>query len=177
MNVQRFWKLIEDARCQVADPADGDAVAAEAMALLSARPGDEIIAADQVLRDLLARSYRDSLWAAAYTINGGCSDDGFDYFRGWLITQGQGVFEQVLADPDSLADLPMVRAAAPHGVIDCEAALVIAWDAHLEATGDQLPDYVSTTQYPDPDPEWAFDFDDRAELRRRLPELAALYLV
>jgi hypothetical protein len=28
-------------------------------------------------------------WGAAYLANGGCSDDGFDYFRGWLIGQGR----------------------------------------------------------------------------------------
>jgi hypothetical protein len=42
-------------------------------------------------------------WGAAYLANGGCSDDGFDYFRGWLIGQGRKVYETVLADPDSLA--------------------------------------------------------------------------
>ena len=28
----------------------------------------------------MADSYRSSLWAAAYVINAGCSDDGFGYF-------------------------------------------------------------------------------------------------
>ena len=36
-------------------------------------------------------SYRWDLWGAAYLANGGCSDDGFDYFRGWLIGQGRKV--------------------------------------------------------------------------------------
>ncbi|MFJ6381287.1 DUF4240 domain-containing protein [Kitasatospora sp. NPDC092039] len=120
MDAQPFWKLVEDARCRVSDPADGDAVAAMAVNLLSTQPRDEIIAADRVLRELLAHSYRNPLWAAAYLINGGCSDDAFDYFRGWLIMQGRRVFERVLADPDSLAELPAVRAAAPDGVVDCE---------------------------------------------------------
>jgi hypothetical protein len=33
---------------------------------------------------------------------------------------------------------------------------------------------VSTIQYPELDPGWEFDFDDRAEMKRRLPRLAAL---
>ncbi len=74
MDMQQFWKLIEDARHQVPDPADGEEVAARAAALLSAYPCEEIVAAEQVLRELMAGSYRTLLWAAAYVINGGCSD-------------------------------------------------------------------------------------------------------
>ncbi|MFE5591185.1 DUF4240 domain-containing protein [Streptomyces sp. NPDC056549] len=33
---------------------------------------------------------------AAYMVNGGCCDDGFDYFRGWLIAQGRNVFERAV---------------------------------------------------------------------------------
>jgi hypothetical protein len=36
------------------------------------------------------------MWVAAYLMNGGCSDDGFDYFRGWLIAQGRTTLEQVV---------------------------------------------------------------------------------
>lgn len=87
--------MIEAAREQVLDPGDGSAVASQAFTLLSARPRDEIVASHQVLLGLMADSYRNPLWAAAYVINGGCSDDGFDYFRGWLIVQGHEVYERV----------------------------------------------------------------------------------
>jgi hypothetical protein len=59
----------------------------------------------------MADSYRNLLWAAAYLINGGCSDDGFESFRCWLIVQGRTVFERSVADPDTLADLPVIQAA------------------------------------------------------------------
>lgn len=125
---------------------------------------------------LLADSYRAPLWAAAYVINGGCSDDGFDYFRGWLIMQGREVFEQVLADPEALADNPTVCHAAPEGYeLECEDALSIAWHAHLSVTGHEIPATVPTARYSDLDPGWDFDFDDSDELARRLPRLAALY--
>ena len=82
MNTLRFWQLIEDARVQVADPADAEAVAAHAAALLAGFAREEIVAAERVLSGLMADSYRTSPWVAANVINGGCSDDGFDYFRG-----------------------------------------------------------------------------------------------
>lgn len=173
-----FWKLIADARASVPDPSDSEAVATAASALLAARPPAEIVAAQQVLWDLLAESYQNPLWAAAYLINGGCSDDGFDYFRGWLLTQGQEVYDAVLASPDSLASLPIVIAAAESEVeLECEEALSIAWNAHLKATGMQLPQDAFRIRYPELDPEWEFDFDDGEELAARLPKLAALYEV
>ena len=43
--------------------------------------------------------------AAACIINGGTSDDRFDYFKNWLILQGQYAFRQALQNPDTLAAL------------------------------------------------------------------------
>ncbi|MFD3699907.1 DUF4240 domain-containing protein [Streptomyces sp. NPDC058646] len=171
MDKQTFWKLIETAREQV----EADQVAERAAMLLSALPVTEVAAAQQVLWDLLAESYSSPLWAAAYLINGGCSDDGFDYFRGWLLTQGREVFEAALADPDSLAAHPAVREAAEEGLeLWDEEALSIAWSAYEAATGHPLPADSFTISYPPLDPAWDFDFDDAAETARRLPRLTAL---
>ncbi|MER5845941.1 DUF4240 domain-containing protein [Streptomyces sp. NPDC002012] len=176
MDTTDFWNLIDDARAQVTDPEDAEAVVERASALLAARPREEIVAAQQLLWDLMAASYRAPLWAAAYTINGGCSDDGFDYFRGWLIAQGREVFERVVADPDTLAELPVIRAAAPEGLeMECERMLGIAWDAHRAAAGEELPGDSFTIDYPALDPEWDFDFDDAERVALRLPKLDALY--
>ncbi|GHG36528.1 hypothetical protein GCM10018791_62600 [Streptomyces zaomyceticus] len=176
MNRQDFWQLIEAARNQASHPDDSSAVAREATLLLSSRPVEEIVAADQALWDLMVDSYTNPLWAAAYIANGGCSDDGFDYFRGWLIAQGRDVFEHAVADPDALAALPVVQASAAGGVdLEGEDMLVITWDAHVLATGDQLPANPPTIRYPELDPTWNFGFDDHEEMARRLPRLAALY--
>ncbi|MFJ1564413.1 DUF4240 domain-containing protein [Streptomyces erythrochromogenes] len=170
MDKQTFWQLIETAR------EGEDVVAQRAAELLAARPQAEIAAAQQVLWDLLAESYRSPLWAAAYVINGGCSDDGFDYFRGWLLTQGRAVFDAALADPDSLAEHPAVREAAAEGLeLWDEEALSIAWSAYESATGRELPAESFTISYPPLDPSWDFDFDDAAELATRLPRLSALF--
>lgn len=63
---------------------------------------EEIIAFDDHVCRLLNVSYLGDLWCAAYIACGGCSDDGFDYFRGWLISQGRETFEAALRDPDSV---------------------------------------------------------------------------
>lgn len=173
MNKEQFWELIEKARGQVPDTMAGSDVAGHASALLARCSGREITAAQQTLWHLMADSYQNPLWAAAYVVNGGCSDDGFDYFRGWLIAQGRTVFERVLADPDTLAGLPGVRTAAAEGIdLDCEDMLNIGWNAHQRATGQKLPADAVTIRYPDLDPAWNFNFDDREEMAR--PALTAL---
>uniref|UniRef100_A0AAU2JQI1 DUF4240 domain-containing protein n=1 Tax=Streptomyces sp. NBC_00049 TaxID=2903617 RepID=A0AAU2JQI1_9ACTN len=172
MDKQTFWKLIETARAD----AQAQEVATRAAELLAGYPQPEIAGAQQVLWDLLADSYRAPLWAAAYVINGGCSDDGFDYFRGWLLTQGEAAFEAALADPDSLAAHPAVREAAQEGLeLWDEEALSIVWTAYESATGRELPADSFTISYPPLDPAWDFDFDDTEQTTARLPRLSALF--
>lgn len=181
MDVDGFWALVDEARAgllgagrDAEDPAFPEAVAERATALLAARPEAEILGAQQAFWDVMATSYRGDLWGAAYLINGGCSDDGFEYFRGWLVTQGRDACQRVVADPDSLADLPALRAAAAaQWDIECESALGIAYHAYQVATGRGLPAESFTIRYPDI--EFGWDFDDHAEAARRLPKLVELY--
>jgi len=55
---------------------------------------------EKILHAIEARAYRWDVWALAYLLQGGCSDDAFEDFRGWLILQGRQVFEGAIADPD-----------------------------------------------------------------------------
>jgi hypothetical protein len=98
MDRAQFWTLVEQTK-------DGDCQQhAERLTARLRQLGPTGILAFQAIWDqLMDESYRWDLWGAAYLANGGCSDDGFDYFRGWLIGQGRKVYETVLADPDSLA--------------------------------------------------------------------------
>ena len=78
-------------------------------------------------------SYRWDLWGAAFVINSGCSDDGFDYFRGWLMLQGHDVWEAALRDPESLADVSF------DGDAECENVLYAASKAYEQLAGRSLP--------------------------------------
>jgi hypothetical protein len=109
------------------------------------------------------------VWGAAHIVNGGCSDDGFDYFLGWLVGQGRGTFEQALADPDSLAD---VVSPEGEGTFQSEELLEAAWAAYERATGDDLPDGPFIAR-PGLGPGW--DFDNAEEMRTRYPRLWAMF--
>ncbi len=173
MRTDDFWQLIDQARAGVG--GESDAVAARAVALLAERDPEEIVGYARHLRRVLAASYQVDLWGAAYLINGGASDDGFEYFRGWLMAQGRAVFAKAVADPDSLAELPRVRAAALSGEeFEDQDMLAVPWEAYRKATAAELPADREPAPVPDLNDFW--DFDDDDEARRRLPRLAALFV-
>ena len=176
MDSTELWDLVETARDEADDPGDADAVAETLVRMLADRAPEVIEAFDVALAGLVAESYLTELWAAAYLVNGGASDDGFDYFRGWLIAQGRDVFEAAVADPDSLAEVPAVRRALAAGdELECEAMLGVAWDAYEAATGEELPE-AGTARASLPELETMWDFDDEHAMRSHLPRLAALTL-
>ena len=105
MNVEQFWRLISESR-QDADPTspDGnmDRQIARLTELLTALPAQEVVDFDRHFSDRFIEAYNWDLWAAAYIIEGGCSDDGFMDFRSWLISMGQPAFTESLRDVESL---------------------------------------------------------------------------
>lgn len=162
MNRDEFWKLIGE----TGSGSDPDDQAQALEAALATRSPEEIVDFERHMANLLASSYTWELWGAAYLINGGCSDDGFDYFRGWLIAQGQSVFEGALADPDSLADLPDLE-----GDVECEEILYAARTAYESVTQQEIPDVP--INLPELGDGW--DFDDDVEMKRRYPRLFAKF--
>ncbi|MBO4164591.1 DUF4240 domain-containing protein [Micromonospora antibiotica] len=173
MRTDDFWQLIDQARA--GGGGEAGAVAARTVALLAERTPQDIVGYAHHQQRVLAASYRVDLWGAAYLINGGCSDDGFEYFRGWLMTQGRAVFAAAVTAPDSLAEVPRVRSAALSGEeFECEDMLAVPWDAYRKATATDLPAERDRVPVPDLNDFW--DFDDEQEARRRLPKLAALFV-
>lgn len=169
MNTDEFWALVAEAG---RESSDAGAAAGQAVAMLAGRDAASILGCHRHIQRVLAASYRVDLWGAAYLINGGCSADGFESFRGWLMTQGRATFARAVTEPDTLADLPAVRRAAVTGEeFGCEAMLDVARDAHLKMTGVELP--KDPVRQPELNDFW--DFDDEGEMGRRLPRLAALF--
>lgn len=89
--------------------------------------------------------------------------------------QGREVFDRSVADPDSLADIPVIGPPTlDRPPVECEETLYIAMRAYRAATGAELPVDAFTILYPEPDAGWDFDFDDRTKMEQRLPRLTAL---
>jgi hypothetical protein len=80
------------------------------------------------------------LCAAAYIINSGCSDDGLEYFRRWLIGQGETVYTAALRDPESLLSVvkPHIEVNSFLGY-ECEPLGYAADQAYERKTGSVMP--------------------------------------
>jgi hypothetical protein len=99
MDENRFWEIIEQSRADSQDEQE-----AKLRSILKKLDISEVFAFDQIFDAMRFKAYTWDLWGAAYIINGGCSDDGFEYFRCALIAAGKERFEAALLDAESLAD-------------------------------------------------------------------------
>lgn len=131
MNEEEFWKLIQRSKRGTEDCDDQSEKLTELLTKLDLK---EITDFDRNLLKQRIKSYRYDIWAVAYIINGGCSDDGFEYFRGWLIAQGKEFFNAVLENPEYTA-----KKVKDGDGIECEEILYVAYEAYKKRTGDEMP--------------------------------------
>ncbi|UWZ51990.1 DUF4240 domain-containing protein [Dactylosporangium aurantiacum] len=186
MRMEQWWELIESARSECGERADDrdppdDPLPDAVLDRIAALPPEQIIAFSRVFSTVFDTAYLAPLWAAAYLIEGGCGDDGFMDFRAGLMLQGRAAFDRAVADPDSLADLPVVQrmGTTDKGWLGCETMLYAARTAYTRRTGS--PDgydaaFEGSTPRPAPARGEQWDVEDDEEMRRRLPRLSALFL-
>ena len=84
-------------------------------------------------------------------------------FRGWLLAQGEAVYNRALLDPGSLLDVDVASAAA-----ECEFMRYVAWSAYERVTGTEMP--LPAGGKPDITLDWNENTVDS-----KYPELAAKY--
>ena len=192
MDIDTFWLLLEESLRHSPSRSRREAFLT---ARLSAHSTDSIVQFHLHLDRTCAQAYTWDLWGAAVRIFGGrCSDDGFEYFRLWLIGRGREVFEQAVAEPDSLAGSPEIqRLGGRHPRTwdndeewpEWESLDYIASRAFPSATGDEddgedafyeaLETQHSTTAFAaDPAGE-RWDAREEAVARIKVPGLAALF--
>jgi ankyrin repeat protein len=159
MTTAKFWKIIAESK----ERAGGDSerqmeILTEMLAATSLK---EIQKFNNRFYSYFFKSYTWDLWGAAFVALGGCSDDAFMNFRGWLIAQGKEVFETALKDPESLVDYaPLENPGIMEGFSYC------ASDAYGELGGGELDfDASWVTNYP------RGEFWVEAWLPKRFPRL------
>ncbi|MBU2020131.1 MAG: DUF4240 domain-containing protein [Bacteroidetes bacterium] len=121
----------------------------------------EILEFDNKFRSLRGEVYNWDFWAAAYIINGGCSDDCFSDFRGWLIGQGKTIFENAIKSIETLSELKETNNG------DWEGLSYVPTDAYEKKTGNTIPSGIrENTEITGK--EWSEDGDD---LKNKYPKL------
>src|SRR5262245_39326466 len=103
MTLDQFWNIVE--KVHRGSRGDMDKKCELLEAELRRLSLDEVCSFHRHFDECQDRAYTWELWAAAYIIGGGCSDDSFSDFRATLISMGRETFERALADPHSLADM------------------------------------------------------------------------
>ncbi len=191
MDRETFWGIVETARERAGAGADDRGVEDDPLPgaltdlLVERLTADEILAFVDVAGDVANDAYAWPVWGAAYLVEGGCSDDGFMDFRDGLVLAGRATFERTLADPDTLADHPVVAAMADGGSpwFGFESLDSLVGDAWSRATGEDDEAYYAARERTssvrarsEPAGE-QWDFDDDEENARRLPRLTALFAV
>ena len=99
-----FWKLVEAVKGDDHDKHHASRLAARLRKL----PAADIVSFDFHFQCLRAQAHRGDLWAAGVLLNHGHgTDDGFAYFRNWLISRGRKVYDVALRSADSLSRVPV----------------------------------------------------------------------
>jgi Protein of unknown function (DUF4240) len=92
---------------------------------------------------LLHDTYTSEMWCAGYIMNGGCSDDGFEYFRNWIISRGKETYYKAKANPDNLIEAVLQGAE----FYEFESFSYVALTAFENKTGKQLYDYIENENF------------------------------
>ncbi len=162
-----FWRVIDKSSARAEDQEEQEMFLAREIQKLTA---DEIIGfmlrTDKFLNDL----YTSGMWCAAYIMNGGCSDDGFEYFRLWVISKGKKVFYDALENPDSLVD----AVSADIDEYEFDGFRYAIYEAFENKTGDDIYDYIKPG-YDNKKINFNWDEDDPGSMKKLCPGLFELF--
>jgi hypothetical protein len=153
-----FWQIIEKSRIGCSR-FEEEQLCANLTKCLDELTPEQISCFEYIFELKMLQSYNWDLWAIAYIIGRGCSDDGFDYFRYWLIAQGKDYYKAI-EDPQSVAD-----SIEPGQDPSFESISSCATDVYEEMTDSELRVFI---HYVDREPTGA-SWDDR-DLQIRFPE-------
>lgn len=167
MTKDEFWALIDSLEGEETRSRNASAAAVALKKRLLKLPAAEVFEFQKHFDHLQGQSYTYDLWGAAILVSGGYkSDDGFIDFRYGLISKGKAIYETVVADPDSLADLEWEeRELSDQGFGH------VAQDVYEELTGNRMPDYIAEVPFPDDLLGEPWDFNSRELLKQRFPRL------
>lgn len=163
MDSDKFWEIISISKGN--SSGDYERQQSELEKELSKLTAIEILEFDNKFRTLRGEVYNWDFWAAAYIINGGCSDDCFSDFRGWLIGQGKSIFESAVQNIETLSDLNETNDG------DWEGLSYIPTDAYEKKTGTDMPNGIQEN-FEIIGEEWNEEGDD---LKNKYPKLWAKF--
>lgn len=122
---------------------------------------------------LLYDSYNSKMWCAGYIMNGGCSDDGFEYFRNWVISRGKDIYNKAKENPDTLISQ---KENGEDEMFEFEGFWYVALKAFKNKTGKNLYDFIDYDNFKTREgnyPQFEFDWeeDNPESMKKLCPKL------
>ena len=172
MDEEQFWAIVQTAVDEAGD--DEEAYLEVVKRELSKLPLKEMIGFRLRTDKLLYDSYTSEMWCAGYLMNGGCSDDGFEYFRLWVISRGRKAYEAAMANPDNLIDY--IGDDDEMDFFEFESFWYVALEAFEEAVDAELYDYIDDENFKTcegnyPNFEFNWEEDDPESMQKLCPRL------
>ncbi len=169
LDEDKFWGIISKT-LEFKDDQDGQEFAL--INEIKKLSPEEIVGFQLTTDKLLQETYTSEMWCAAYLMNGGCSDDGFEYFRRWLISRGRDTFYKAKENPDNLVD----RLTGDEDEFDFESFSYVASEAFNLRTGRDLNDFIDYDNFNYgegryPAMEFSWNEDDEESMQKVCPRL------
>lgn len=169
LDENRFWEIVAKS---LENSDDEDEQREFLVREISKLSPEEIVGFRLRTDKFLYETYSPEMWCAGYILNGGCSDDGFEYFRNWLISRGKEIYLAAKENPDSLIN----EVSEDKDEYEFESFWYVALDAFKKKTGEELYDHIdyenfTTREGNYPDFEFNWTEDDPESMKRICPNL------
>ncbi len=165
LNEDVFWDIIELSLKNSHDIDEQESFLASHLETMSPQ---EMISFKLRVAQLSSCIHTSEMWCAGYLMNGGCSDDGFDYFKAWVISRGKDMYYKAKANPDNLADCiedPDLN------FYEFENLDYLAIDAFENKTGEDPWDYLPDNENLNQEIEFNWDEDNDESMKSLCPRI------
>ena len=135
-----FWKIVDNSVQNTKNQDDQEKFLVNEIEKLTPK---QMIGFRLRTDKLLYDTYNSEMWCAGYIMNGGCSDDGFEYFRNWVISRGKDTYYKAKENPDSLIS----EYVEGEEYYEFESFWYVALNAFKKRTGKDLYDYIDYNNF------------------------------
>jgi hypothetical protein len=140
LDEEAYWNIIDKSLKSTSTQDDQEQFLINELKKLTTK---EIIGFRLRTDKLLYDTYTSDMWCAGYIMNGGCSDDAFEYFRNWVISRGKDTFYKAKRNPDSLISQVVDGAE----FYEFESFWYVALEAFKHKTNKDLYDYIDDDNF------------------------------
>ena len=140
LDEEKFWQIVSKSLKNSKDEYEQEEKLINEIANLSPK---EMIGFRLRTDKLLHDTYNSEMWCAGYIMNGGCSDDGFEYFRNWVISRGKETYYEAKENPDNL----IRKVSEDKDEYEFESFWYVALEAFNRRTGKDLYDYIDYDEF------------------------------